>query len=90
MLFREVYIASKIKGSALRQKIAVASQTVGNSTFNETTYTKGPIKKNYSRFNENVNKVPPENPEDFFKNLRLFEGDDNTDNVNNEVDEDEI
>lgn len=80
MLFREVYIASKIKGSALRQKIAVASQTVGSSTFHETNITRSPSKRNYD-FNPNINKVPPESPEDFFKDLDIFDGDrdENTD-----------
>ena len=39
VLFREVFISSKIKGSAMRQKITVATQSFG-AQFHETNITK--------------------------------------------------
>lgn len=41
LLFREVFISAKIKGASMRQKVSVASQSVG-ATFHETNITRSP------------------------------------------------
>ena len=41
LLFREVFISAKIKGSGVRQRVSIASQMAG-ATFHETNITKSP------------------------------------------------
>jgi len=60
LLFREVFISAKIKGSSMRQKVSVASQSMG-ATFHETNITKSPRGSKVTKLPTNyIDSTPPD------------------------------
>jgi len=69
LLFREVFISAKIKGSSIRQKVSVASQSM-NATFHETNITKPPRGSKTTKIPINyIDSTPPDldDLDDLFK-----------------------
>ena len=64
ILFREVYISAKIKGSQARQKLAMASHTLG-ARFSETNIIKSGKKSLTPEQQDQLNFIPPKIEDQF-------------------------